>query len=253
MNLRSIGGLALLCVLPVAVGQVESAPATPEAICRELLLATQEVDRLLRTVSDQESGRKVAEELKPRLEFMRCETERLSQLPLETPEAIRTLEQAMRDLMHITQGYMPVLQRLHEVNAYGAEELMQLFRFYKMNAPRPLAGERREESPLLRAYGEWCDCLDDVVYLLRRMSDAESAAAARPDLQAALQRAEERAAQVGQLQKEAPSHSESMPLNRLLRLRAELRAELQRLQPDRGFGVDGVPELLERAARLAQG
>ena len=47
-------------------------------------------------MSDQESGRKVAEELKPRLEFMRCETERLSQLPLETPEAIRTLEQAMR-------------------------------------------------------------------------------------------------------------------------------------------------------------
>jgi hypothetical protein len=128
MQLRHIWGICPLLALPVAVGEVESA-ATPADVCRRMVETTHEIGRLLRTVSDQESGRKVAGELKLLLEYMQRETGRLSQLPISSAEAARELEQAMRDLMHITQGYMPVVQRLNEVNAYGAEELMQLFLF----------------------------------------------------------------------------------------------------------------------------
>ena len=160
MQLRHIWGICPLLALPVAVGQVESA-ATPADVCRRMVETTHEIGRLLRTVSDQESGRKVAGELRPLLEYMHRETARLSQLPIASAEAARELEQAMRDLMHITQGYMPVVQRLNEVNAYGAEELVQLFLFYKMNGSHSLAGDRRDETPLVRSYGEWGDSLDE--------------------------------------------------------------------------------------------
>lgn len=253
-TLRHILWVCPLCALPVAVGQVEGVANAPDLCCR-LVEKSREVDRLLRTVSDQESGNKAAAELKPMMEYLHREIGRLSQLPIESAEAARTLEQSMRDLMHITQGFMPVVQRLNEVNAYGAEELMQLFRFYKMNTPSSLVSDRRDETPLVRNYGEWGDSMDDVVYLMRRVSDHDSAAALMPDIQGAVQRMEDRAAQVDRLQNEMNPHqmeAERLPMERMMRLNSELRAEVERLQKVQGYGVAGMKPLLERCSRASR-
>ncbi len=254
MSLRHILGLCPLCALPVAVGQAECAERASD-VCRRLVEKSREVDRLLRTVSDQESGNKVAAELKPLMEYMHREIGHLSQLPIESAEEARVVEQSMRDLMHITQGIMPVVQRLNEVNAYGAEELMQLFRFYKMSTPSSLVSDRRDETPLARSYGEWGDSMDDVVYLLRRVSDAASAAVLMPDIQGAVQRMEDRAAQVERLQNEMNPHqmrAERLPMERMMRLNSELRAEVERLQKVQGYGAAGMGPLLERCSRAAR-
>jgi hypothetical protein len=251
MLLRHIWGICPLLALPVAVGQMETA-VTPAGVCRSMIETTHEIGRLLRTVSDQESGRKVAGELRPLLEYMHRETAHLSQLPITSAEAARELEQAMRDLMHITQGYMPVVQRLNEVNAYGAEELMQVFLFYKMNSPSSLAGDRRDETPLVRSYGEWGDSLDDVLYLLRRVTDADSAGIVMQDLPAAVQRMEERALRVIRLRENMTPQqleTERLPLERLESLRKELVAELNRLQAEKCYGVAGMQVLLVRCLK----
>ena len=251
MLLRHIWGICPLLALPVAVGQMETA-VTPAGVCRSMIETTHEIGRLLRTVSDQESGRKVAGELKTLLEYMHRETAHLSQLPITSAEAARELEQAMRDLMHITQGYMPVVQRLNEVNAYGAEELMQVFLFYKMNSPSSLAGDRRDETPLVRSYGEWGDSLDDVLYLLRRVMDADSAGSVMQDLPAAVQRMEERALRVIRLRENMTPQqleTERLPLERVESLRKELVAELNRLQAEKCYGVAGMQALLVRCLK----
>ena len=248
-------GFCLVSVLPVAVGQVvaESAEGLQQ-ICDRLVNTAREVERQLRTVSDHESGVAAAGELKPLLEYMHQEMGRLSQQPVAAPEDARTLERAMRDLMHITQVYMGVVQRLHEVNAYGAEELMQLFRFYKMSTPSSLMAERRDETPQERAYGEWCDALDDVLYLLRRVNDAESASRLMAELQSTVNRAERRASQVEGLQNEAAQLSVGRAsLERFMRLRTELNRELERLRQAQQYGVDSLEPVLTACARLVQG
>ena len=74
-------GLCLVGALPVAVGQVEPAPAaSAQEICRRLIEESREVDRLLRTVSDRDSGRAAAAELKPRMEYMLRAMEQLGKL-----------------------------------------------------------------------------------------------------------------------------------------------------------------------------
>lgn len=254
MQLRLIWGICPLLALPVAVGQVETA-ANPAEVCRRMVETTHEIGRLLRTVSDQESGRKVAGELKILLEYMHRETARLSQLPITSAEAARELEQAMRDLMHITQGYMPVVQRLNEVNAYGAEELMQLFLFYKMNVSSSVVSDRRDETPLVRSYGEWGDSLDDVLYLLRRVADAESANAVMPDLTAAVQRMEDRALRVLRLRENMTPQqleAERVPLERLEPLKTELVAELNRLLAADCYGVSEMAAFLVRCLKTVR-
>ncbi|MBR2145406.1 MAG: hypothetical protein IJ956_07680 [Akkermansia sp.] len=233
-------GLCLVGALPVAVGQVESAPAaSAQEICRRLIEESREVDRLLRTVSDRDSGRAAAAELKPRMEYMLRAMEQLGKLPIASPEDARLLEGTMRDLMHITQGYVPVLQRLAEVNAYGADELINLFRYYRMDAGSELTPERRDETPLARSYSEWCDSLEDVLYLLRKINSVDSARDNLSALEAAVQKAEQRAAQVERLQSGLSPRqvvSERVPADRLRRVGDDLRGEIRRLRDAGSYG-----------------
>lgn len=246
MSLRHILGLCPLCALPVAVGQVEVLPETPVEICRKLVADAHEVSRLVRTVGDRSSGEQAAAQLKPLLEGMHRATGQLSRFPVSSPEEVRQMEQFMRDLMHITQGYMPVVQRLNEVNAYGAEELIELFQFYKLNASCCIEPGYSEETPLGQKYAAWCDSLDDVLYLLRQVRDAESATRVQPELAGAAQRMETLAGQVKALQNGlAPRQveSEQLPLPRVLRLLEELRHEVRRVRELSG-GQQGALEAL---------
>ena len=237
-------------------GQVAAASADSTAdICGKLVSEAREVDRVLRTVSDFESGQKAAAELREHMEYMRQATEQLSRLSLGTMDEARLLEQTMRDLMHVTQGYMAVVQRLEEVNAYGAEALISVFHYYKMSAPETSMGTQTEESPLVRNYGEWCDRIDDVVYLLRRAQSPESAASIGDDLAPALLRLKQKTALVEQMKaglSPQQLESERIPAERLLRLRTELRHEVERLRVSHFYGNESLLHQIEACARDMQ-
>lgn len=244
----------MLCALPVVVAAQDTPAAQAEEIGRRLVSASQEVGRLLRTVSDRESGEAAAAQLKSKMEYLRETTEQLSRLPLRSPEDARALERSMRDLMHITQGYMPVVQRLQEVNAYGSDGLMAVFQFYRMGQPDSLSSAPQEENPLVRASHDWCDSVEDMLYALRRVQDAPSASAAAAELPALISRVEERAASV-QSQRAALSpqqtESEWIPTERINRLREELSQEIRRILGMNAYGDTRVRELLESCAKGA--
>lgn len=256
MNLHHIWGLCPLCALPVAVGQAETIPMPPAEICRQLVGKSMEVEQLLRTVSDRESGQAAAAELKPRMEYMMKAMEQLCSVSIESPEVARLLDDTMRDLMHITQGYAPVLQRLVEVNAYGAEELISLFKFYKMDASQTVTPTQPEETPLVRGYSEWCDSLEDLVYHLRKVNSAEQAQQVLPTLLAAVAKAENCANQVERLQTGlSPQQlvSEQASVERLRRVSEELRQEIRRLREAQSYGQRELNAVLLRSAAQIRG
>lgn len=256
MQLRHMWGLCPLCALPVAVGQVETVAESPADICRKLVETSREVDQLLRTISDRESGQAAEAELKPLMEYMLKAMEQLSTVPVETSEAAHMLEDTMRDLMHITQGYTPVLQRLAEVNCYGAEELISLFRFYKMDARQADIPAQQEETPLVRGYGAWCDSLEYVLYQLRKITSAEQARQMLPALVSAVAKAETCADRVEKLQTGlSPQQlmSEQVSAERLRRMGDELRLEIRRLREARAFGLPELDAVLLRCAAQIRG
>lgn len=258
INHRYIWGASLLCALPVAVDPVSASPAGESAVtvCRNLVQEAREVERLLRTVSDCDSGRAAAAELRTRMGYMHNAMEQLGRLPVSSGEEIRALEQMLRDLTHITQLYMQVVQRLAEVNAYGAEELISIFQYYKMISQDSAAAPLPQESPLVHAYSEWCDAIDDVLFILRRIQNAESACALEPELVNQLRKVENRVEQVEKLQfglSPQQLESERVPQDRLQRLRAELREELQRLRNAGAYGVSSLQEIMPACVRAARG
>lgn len=252
---RHIWGMSLLCVLPVAVGQVWAAPAENALdACRKLVNEAREVDRVLRTVSDRESGVSAAEALRPRMEYLRRVSEQLGGMPLGAGEETRMLEQLMRDLTHITQGYIPVVQRLEEVNAYGAEELIQLFHYYKMNTGS--RADLQTETPLVRSYIDWCDAVDDVLYLLRRVQNAQTASIVVNELVPAMQKAEQRAEIAKRMQtglSPQQLESECVPTTRLQHLMLDMESEYTRLRAKDCFGVKELKNLLPQLGRGERG
>lgn len=249
-----IWGSALLIALPAVVSAAPQGDALD--LCSRLVRESCEVDRLLRMVSDRESGQKAAAELHRKMEFLHSGAGQLSQMPIESAEAARQLEQMMRDMMHITQGYMPVVQRLVEVNAYGADELLELFQFYGMSTPEAGNEVRGSESPLARCYAEWCDAIDDTLYLLRRVQNAASAtASAVEELQPVLTRVERLVVEVERMQSGlSPQQLESelLPINRLQRLRRELRTEARRLQENACFGNEQLRALIDKLLQASR-
>lgn len=236
------------------VGAVAAAPASE--VCRKLVEESREVDRILRTVSDRESGVAATGELRTRMEYLRQSMEELGRLPLASGEEARAVEQMMRDLTHITQGYMQVVQLLIEVNAYGTEELISLFQYYKMSSPEAGAVSCSQESPLVRSYTEWCDSLDDLLFVLRRIQSPDAAGAAISELRTLLERMETRAAQAETFQtglSPQQVESEQVPTERMRRLRGELRGELQRLRTHQCYGVGELQALLPVCTRAARG
>ena len=245
--------MCLLSALPVFA--VEQQGGALE-LCRRLVEESREVDRLLRTVSDRESGQAVAAALRSKMEFLQQGAGQLSQMPLSGAEAARQLEQLMRDLMHITQGYMPVVHRLVEVNAYGSEELLSLFQFYKMSAAAAANAARSGESLVVRSCNEWCDSIDDMLYQLRRVQDSATAQAVVSGVLTALIKRVERLAVDAENQQLGLSpqqlESEPLPKARLKLLRGELKNEVLRLQNAGCYGAAQLAPLLEACLKAAR-
>lgn len=245
--------MCLLSALPVFA--VEQQGGALE-LCRRLVDESREVDRLLRTVSDRESGQTVAAQLRSKMEFLQQGAGQLSQMPLSGAEAARQLEQLMRDLMHVTQGYMPVVHRLVEVNAYGSEELLSLFQFYKMSAAAAANAARSGESLVVRSCNEWCDSLDDMLYQLRRVQDfATAQTVAGGELVSLIRRVERLAEDVESQQlglSPQQLESEPLPKTRLKFLQGELRNEVLRLQKAGCYGAAQLTPMLDACLKAAR-
>ncbi len=245
--------MCLLSALPVFAAEQQGGALE---LCRRLVDESREVDRLLRTVSDRESGQTVAAELHSKMEFLQQGAGQLSQMPLSGAEAARQLEQLMRDLMHVTQGYMPVVHRLVEVNAYGSDELLSLFQFYKMSAAAAANAARSGESLVVRSCNEWCDSIDDMLYQLRRVQDSATAqAVAGGELVSLIRRVERLAEDVESLQlglSPQQLESEPLPKARLKFLQGELRNEVLRLQKAGCYGAAQLTPMLDACLKAAR-
>ncbi|MBR4310398.1 MAG: hypothetical protein IKT79_05150 [Akkermansia sp.] len=245
--------MGLLTALPVFAAEPQEGALV---LCRRLVEESREVDRLLRTVSDRESGQAVAAALRSKMEFLQQGAGQLSQMPLSGAEAARQLEQLMRDLMHVTQGYMPVVHRLVEVNAYGSEELLSLFQFYKMSAAAAANAARSGESLVVRSCNEWCDSIDDMLYQLRRVQDfATAQTVAGGELVSLIRRVERLAVDVESQQlglSPQQLESEPLPKARLKFLQGELRNEVLRLQKAGCYGAAQLTPLLEACLKAAR-
>lgn len=245
--------MCLLSALPVFAAEPQGGALE---LCRRLVDESREVDRLLRTVSDRESGQTVAAELHSKMEFLQQGAGQLSQMPLSGAEAARQLEQLMRDLMHVTQGYMPVVHRLVEVNAYGSEELLSLFQFYKMSAAAAANAARSGESLVVRSCNEWCDSIDDMLYQLRRVQDSGTAqAVAGGELVSLIKRVERLAVDVESQQlglSPQQLESEPLPKTRLKFLQGEVRNEVLRLQKAGCYGAAQLTPMLEACLKAAR-
>ena len=248
-----IWAMCLLSALPVFAAAPQEGALE---LCRRLVEESREVDRLLRTVSDRESGQAAAAELRSKMEFLQQGAGKLSQMPLSGAEAARQLEQLMRDLMHITQGYMPVVHRLVEVNAYGSEDLIQVFQFYKISAAAAASVTPSSDSLLVRRCNEWCDSLDDMLYILRRVQSLDSArAVVSGELSGVIARVNRIAGEVESLQlglSPQQLESEPLPKARLRLLRGELRSEVLRLQKAGCYGAAQLTPLLEACLKAAR-
>lgn len=245
--------MGLLTALPVFAAEPQEGALV---LCRRLVEESREVDRLLRTVSDRESGQAVAAALRSKMEFLQQGAGQLSQMPLSGAEAARQLEQLMRDLMHITQGYMPVVHRLVEVNAYGSEELLSLFQFYKMSAAAAANAARSGESLVVRSCNEWCDSIDDMLYQLRRVQDfATAQTVAGGELVSLIRRVERLAEDVESQQlglSPQQLESEPLPKARLKFLQGELRNEVLRLQKAGCYGAAQLTPMLDACLKAAR-
>ena len=233
--------MCLLSALPVLAAEQQG--GTLE-LCRRLVDESREVDRLLRTVSDRESGQAVAAQLRSKMEFLQQGAGQLSQMPLSGAEAARQLEQLMRDLMHVTQGYMPVVHRLVEVNAYGSDELLSLFQFYKMSAAAAANAARSGESLVVRSCNEW-----------RVQDSATAQAVAGGELVSLIRRVERLAVDVESQQlglSPQQLESEPLPKTRLKFLQGEVRNEVLRLQKARCYGAAQLTPMLDACLKAAR-
>lgn len=231
------------------------AAAVPQqgAVCRELAARTAAVERQLLSVTDRESADRAASVLETEFAALQTALRGLAEHPQTEEAAQRELAQTMQRLMYITQRYLPVVQRLEEVNAYGSDALITVLHRYKQCSPRHEEGTV-QETPLERAYTDWAEAAEDVLYLLRQVqdeADAEETALTLPLAVEHLQQCRLRVQTLGGNAAGGDSRPTAAVKN-LPRLWSELHTERNRLLNNRCFGVPALLPMAEQAERAAE-
>ena len=246
------GGVILMCALLftlplMAKGESDSAAAaeisTPQSVCDELLVQAQQVDRILRSVSDRESADSAAVVLRQHLDRMQQLCGQLEKMPVENPEEARELAAAMRGLTHVFQGYIPVVERLMEVNAYGSENLVNVFHLYKVREGYR-SESNQQDSPGLLSYQEWVEALEYLLYHVRKLRTPEDWETLRPDITEAAARVDRCRKAAENTGCEEVSDSFKSVLRQLDSLLRELREEQNRLSAA-GLLCGSLAELLD--------
>ena len=148
-----------------------------------------------------------------------------------------------------------LVQRLEEVNAYGADELISLFQYYKMSTQVSTSHVQPVETPLEQAYSDWCDAIDDMLYQLRRIQDQSTASLVAGELPAAQKKAADKAGHVEYLQaglSPQQIESERAHAERLQRLRKELHEEIKRISNQGYFQSESLKKQLAACVQAAR-
>lgn len=221
-----------------------------EALCGQLVEEAREIDRILHTISDKASADHAAIVLRDRLELMRTLLKKLERMPAPSPAETRMLDQQMSALTHISQGYIPMVQRLTEVNGYGSEDLLEVFLNYKVVvSQRMSSATRAEDIPQSRLYTTIGDQLEDILYLLRKVQDRESAARAVRALDAAqveTTRLRQMLEDLSPILPEEQREATRPARERLRRLCEELKSQQERLRKAGFYGEENLGAALER-------
>lgn len=217
---------------------------TAEELCECLLEQARIIDRQLRSVTDLASADRAADELDSSINKMLYLLSRLEELtPADADESRRMMDK-LNDLVRIAQNYTALISRIVEVNAYGSEKLMRVLETYKMlDFCVGSDTSTSSDSAHLAVFEEMGDCMDDVLYLIRKVKDKQSAQEAVKKLAPLVVRLEGQRrsidAQPGLL---SDSRSDALRRNlqRIRRLQSELREQNERL---RGKGYFEAPVL----------
>lgn len=248
------GGFIVMAALMLPLSLIAAPAQTADAsaaqaprtvsICAELLQHAQRVDCLLRSVSDMASADRIADELKALLDAMQRLCLQLENPPVSSAEDARELTASMRSLTHVFQGYIPVVERLMEVNAYGSEKLVSVFHLYKVREGY-VTGSRREESPSVLYCQEWTEAMEDVLYMVRKLQTEADIRKVSVNLEHAVNRVEQCREKMGTVQDAALQDVWKTSRLYLESLCRELRDECTRLNAA-GLLTEELSALLTR-------
>lgn len=254
-SLRLLLALSACLILPAAALDGRGSDATQEqgsetrSLCLRLVNEAREIDKLLHTVSDKPSADHAAVILRDKLDLMRTLLKRLEKEPPPTASDARMLDQQMSTLTHITQGYILTMQRLTEVNAYGSDDLLEVFRNYKMSSRQATSSTQGEDLPQSRLYIAMGDQLEDMLYLLRKVQNQEGAARASEALGPALEQTLRLRQMLENLSPAQPTEQREAirpAKERLRRLCDELKREQERLRAAGYYGESSLGPALEQ-------
>ena len=244
-----------LLILPLSVearDMVESSQVQTdeaEALCRKLLDNARSIDTILHSVIDKVSADQAAAPLAEELKEMKALLAALEQLPFDAETTV-IITARMMSLTHITQSYMPVLQRLKEQNAYGSDLLMAQLNNYNPDEEETLVTEQ-ELSPYDALFRDIREALSNSVYILRKTYDASSAKEAALTVRDSLILHRARTEELAVLQNVEPQQS-PLPAtaDKLPHLKQEIQSEYERLKESFFYGDPDLPHLLEEYLNL---
>lgn len=227
-----------MSLLPVAIATPlplwawDAAPAprdtvahTTTALCRELTIATEKIGSLLLTVTDTATADAAAPQIRAQQEKVRELLEHLEHAPGD-PQTGQEIMHAMMTITHISQRYLPLISFLQAQNAYGSAPLAAVLQAHE--------GANNEEPalPHTMVYEDMCSRAGELLYILRKTTDAYTARAAVLAIRRCISRQQALTEQLQALPTLSPEAATQLqPVHkRLLCLQDELTAELARLE-----------------------
>lgn len=220
-----------------------------EKLCESLVAEGQQVEALLSTVVDKTSADEVAEKLDALLKSMSERLQKLQTYSITGDDDARTIKTYMTSLTHISQICLTTLRRLYEVDAYGSEELMKVFRSYKVGTSTATGGLQAEDLPYTELYNQLGDQMENVLFVLRKIKDDTTVAEAVNTIREQAEKMEHTRRMLTLLDPPRTDEQREVVLparERLLHLREELLALRSSLQTMEGLETSQLMNLLER-------
>ncbi len=246
--------LGFMAILPTAAGEEPFAHQPPSDkegshVFEQLLEEAKGIEPLLHTVTDKASAEKAASDLQLRIDRMKTLLKLLENTP-QQPHSAQTISTQMSTLTRVTQGVLPTIQRLIEVNAYGSDRLLGIMRRYLANSQDMGENGGRLEIPASHLYEEMRHNLNNILGLLRKIQDPDSAKAAAAGLQELLATQNRLQSSLHAFISEPGKGQAAEELQKgILPLQEEIRLELERLQHAGFYSTPDIGTLLKEIAQ----
>ncbi len=248
MRIRRTISLLLAIAVPLEAWEAAPAPRdtvarTTTALCRELTASTKAIESLLLTVTDTTTAEAAAPQIRAQQERVRELLAHLEHAPADSQTG-QEIMQAMMTITHISQRFLPLITYLQAQNAYGSAQLAAVLRDHEG------AGDAETVFPHTMVYEDMCSLAGELLYILRKTTDAYTARAATLAIRRGLTRQQALAEKLQELQPPPPEAATQLQQvhRRLRELHAELAAEAARLSQATYYAE---PELHDTLAEYA--